>query len=228
MSFCGDAASFGARPPLQTPASACWHRLVRGRTGPGPRQWATSPGRTHSWWLRRGCWYNLRHHLAELALASVSRLCFWVMQSILLTTNSFCSTLTVSQRERDHYKPERPHRANFTFDYRPSAALTLNQRELRNTGSALSSESNACLSSPIAPRIGVCIFFLLGFCPGDDFIRMVIGPRYHLSMGSFPFSTLLRFQLDEVTWPVQSLSLLNFFKTVIFFFFTTFTCCFSS
>lgn len=83
-------------------------------------------------------WSNLHRHLAWLTLASISRLCFWVTQLILFTNNSFCSTLRVSQRERDHYKPERPHRANFTFDYGPSAGFSLNQRELWNRGSAVS------------------------------------------------------------------------------------------
>ncbi len=78
-------------------------------------------------------WYNLHSHLAWLTLASVSRLCFWVIQLILFTNNSFCSTLRVSQRERDHYKPERPHRANFTFDYGPTTGFTLNQLGLWNT-----------------------------------------------------------------------------------------------
>lgn len=71
--------------------------------------------------------YNLHSRLAWLTLPSFSRLCFWVTPLILFTNNSFCSAVRVSQRERDHYELERPHRANFTFDYGPTTGFTLNQ-----------------------------------------------------------------------------------------------------
>lgn len=94
---------------------------------------------------------NLLRLLSQLTPASICGLCFWVTQLILFTNNSFCSTLRVSQRERDQYKPECPHRASFTFDYGPSAGSTLNQCELRNAGSAVCTEKTAfsfswCLS----------------------------------------------------------------------------------
>lgn len=127
-------------------------------------------------------WCNLRRHLAWLTLVSISRLCFWVTQLILLTNNSSCSTLRVSQRERDHYKPERPLRANFTFDYRPSAGFTLNQRELWNRGSAVSTEKqqkkqNSVSSSPVAP-VWNMHFLSTGFLPRElsHSARSVIWP----------------------------------------------------
>lgn len=77
--------------------------------------------------------YNLHSHLACLTLASFYWLCFWVIQLILFTNNSFCSTLRVSQRETDHYEPEHPHSANFTFYYGPTNGFTFNQHSLWNS-----------------------------------------------------------------------------------------------
>lgn len=88
---------------------------------------------------------NLLRLLARLTPASICGLCFWVTQLILFTNNSFCSTLRVSQRESDQYKPECPHRASFTFDYGPSAGSTLNQCELCSTEKTAFSFS-CCLS----------------------------------------------------------------------------------
>lgn len=82
-------------------------------------------------------------------------------QLILFTNISFCYTLGVSQRERDHYEPERPHRANITFDYGPTTGFTLNQLVLWNTGSKVSAEI-CCLASSISP-LGNVLFLSTGF-----------------------------------------------------------------
>ena len=95
---------------------------------------------------------------SHLGYRGLFRLALFLGQNsffFLFTNNSYHSTLGGSEQEKDQNERERPHRANFTFDYGPAASFTLNLLLLRNGAimSCMVSKSKSKLTTSVKWKI---------------------------------------------------------------------------